>query len=156
MINYDDFFSRAAERMKGSAIRKMGTVLAARADVISFAPGYPAPDTFPWAAFSEITRELLSGANGDVLQYGPTRGYKPLLEAISGIMSARGIATSFDRLIVTTGSQQGLDLVARVLLDPGDVVLVELPTYTGAITAFHNVQARLVDRKSTRLNSSHV
>ena len=144
MINYDDFFSRAAERMKGSAIRKMGTVLAARADVISFAPGYPAPDTFPWAAFSEITRELLSGANGDVLQYGPTRGYKPLLEAISGIMSARGIATSFDRLLVTTGSQQGLDLVARVLLDPGDVVLVELPTYTGAITAFHNVQARLV------------
>ena len=144
MINYDDFLSRAAERMKGSAIRKMGTVLAARADVISFAPGYPAPDTFPWAAFREITRELLSGASGDVLQYGPTRGYKPLLEAISGIMSARGIATSFDRLLVTTGSQQGLDLVARVLLDPGDVVLVELPTYTGAITAFHNVQARLV------------
>jgi 2-aminoadipate transaminase len=144
MINYDNFLSRAAERMKGSAIRKMGTVLAARADVISFAPGYPAPDTFPWAAFREITEELLSGASGDVLQYGPTRGYKPLLEAITGIMSARGIATSFDRLLVTTGSQQGLDLVARVLLDPGDVVLVELPTYTGAITAFHNVQARLV------------
>jgi len=144
MINYDDFLSRAAERMKGSAIRKMGTVLAARKDVISFAPGYPAPDTFPWAAFSEITRELLTGANGDVLQYGPTRGFKPLLEAISGIMAARGIATSLDRLLVTTGSQQGLDLVARVLLDPGDVVLVELPTYTGAITAFHNVQARMV------------
>ena len=144
MINYDDYFSRAAERMKGSAIRKMGTLMAAREDVISFAPGYPAPDTFPWAEFTEITRELLTGANGDVLQYGPTRGFKPLLEVISGIMSARGIATSLDRLLVTTGSQQGLDLVARVLLDPGDVVLVELPTYTGAISAFHNVQARLV------------
>ena len=144
MINYDEFLSRAAEQMKGSAIRKMGTVLAARRDVISFAPGYPAPDTFPWAEFREITRELLTGADGDVLQYGPTRGFKPLLEALAGIMASRGISTSLDNLLVTTGSQQGLDLVARVLLDPGDVVLVELPTYTGAITAFRNVQARMV------------
>jgi 2-aminoadipate transaminase len=144
MINYDEFLSRAAEQMKGSAIRKMGTVLAARRDVISFAPGYPAPDTFPWAEFREITRELLTGADGDVLQYGPTRGFKPLLEALAGIMASRGITTSLDNLLVTTGSQQGLDLVARVLLDPGDVVLVELPTYTGAITAFRNVQARMV------------
>ena len=147
MINYDDFLSRAAEQMKGSAIRKMGTVLAARRDVISFAPGYPAPDTFPWAEFSEITRELLTGADGDVLQYGPTRGFRPLLDAIAAITASRGITTNPDELLVTTGSQQGLDLVARVLLDPGDVVLVELPTYTGAITAFRNVQARMVGVK---------
>src|SRR4029079_8651666 len=82
--------------------------------------------------------------DGSVLQYGPTRGYRPLLEAIGAIMHARGIPARFEELLVTTGSQQGLDLVARVLLHPGDVVLVEFPTYTGAITAFRNVQARMV------------
>ena len=144
MINYDAFFSRTAEKMKESAIRKMGAVLAQGKDVISFAPGYPAPETFPWADFQAISRELLSGADGPVLQYGPTRGYRPLLEAIAGIMNGRGAATALDRLLVTTGSQQGLDLIARVLIDPGDVILVELPTYTGAITAFRNVQAHMV------------
>jgi len=144
MTNYDQFFSRAAERMKESAIRKMGTVLASARDVISFAPGYPAPDMFPWAAFREIADELLTGADSNVLQYGPTRGYRPLLDAIVGIQQARGIQSGMEHLLVTTGSQQGLDLVARVLLDPGDVILVELPTYTGAITAFRNVQADMV------------
>ena len=144
MINYEQFLSRSAEQMRGSAIRRMGTVLAQSRDIISFAPGYPAPDTFPWTEFREITRELLSGADGSVLQYGPTRGFKPLLDAIVGIMESRGARTSGDQLLITTGSQQGLDLVARVLLDPGDVVLVELPTYTGAITAFRSVQAKMI------------
>jgi 2-aminoadipate transaminase len=144
MINYDAFLSRAAENMKESAIRKMGTVLAQARDIISFAPGYPAPQIFAWADFQEIARELLSGADGSVLQYGPTRGYRPLLETIAEIMAGRNVRTTPERLLVTTGSQQGLDLVARVLLDPGDVALVELPTYTGAITAFRNVQAEMV------------
>lgn len=144
MINYDACLSRAAERMKESAIRKMGTVLAQSRDIVSFAPGYPAPDTFAWSDYQAITRELLSGSDGSVLQYGPTRGYRPLLDGILGLMQARGISSSIERLLVTTGSQQGLDLVARVLLDPEDVVLVELPTYTGAITAFRNVLAQMV------------
>jgi 2-aminoadipate transaminase len=144
MTDYDAFFSRAAERMKGSAIRKMGTVLAQAKDIISFAPGYPAPQTFPWVELRAIVRELLSGSDGSVLQYGPTRGHRPLLESIAAIMQSRGVTATPDRLLVTTGSQQGLDLVARVLLDPGDVVLVELPTYTGAITAFRNVQAEMI------------
>jgi 2-aminoadipate transaminase len=144
MTNYDAFFSRAAEKMKESAIRKMGTLVAQRLDIVSFAPGYPAPDTFPWAEFQEISRDLLSGRDGAVLQYGPTRGYRPLVECIAAIMQKRGADTTPERLLVTTGSQQGLDLVARVLLDPDDVILVELPTYTGAITAFRNVQATMV------------
>ena len=144
MINYDGFLSRSAERMQESAIRRMGAVLAQRTDIVSFAPGYPAVETFAWSEFQEIARELLSGADGSVLQYGPTRGYRPLLDTIAGIMTTRGITTDIDRLLITTGSQQGLDLVARVLLDPDDVVLVELPTYTGAITAFRNVQADMV------------
>jgi 2-aminoadipate transaminase len=144
MIDYEQFFSRAAAHMQESAIRRMGMVLAQARDIISFAPGYPAPETFPWKEFREITSELLSGADGSVLQYGPTRGYRPLLETIAEIMERRGTRTSLHQLSVTTGSQQGLDLVARVLLDPEDIVLVELPTYTGAITAFRNVQARMV------------
>jgi 2-aminoadipate transaminase len=144
MINYDGFFSRAAGHMRASAIRKMGGVLVEGRDIVSFAPGFPAPDTFPWQDFQEIAHELLSGRDGSVLQYGPTRGYRPLLESIADVMARRGAPTALDRLLVTTGSQQGLDLVARVLLDPHDVILVELPTYTGAISAFRNVQAEMV------------
>jgi 2-aminoadipate transaminase len=142
--NYDGFLSRAAAHMRGSAIRKMSGIAAQARDVVSFAPGFPAPDTFPWTDFQEIARELLSGHDGTVLQYGPTRGYKPLLESVKDIMASRGVSTVLERLLLTTGSQQGLDLVARVLLDPFDVILVELPTYTGAIMAFRNAQAELV------------
>src|SRR6185503_16750701 len=143
MMNYDDFLSQAAAGMQESAIRRMGTILAQNRDLISFAPGYPAPETFPWADFSEIAQELLSGSHPNALQYGATRGFRPLLELIAAIMEKRGAPTDMNRLLVTTGSQQGLDLVARVLLDPGDVALVELPAYTGAITAFRNVRAQM-------------
>src|SRR5438094_2805880 len=122
----------------------MGSVVASRRDVMSFAPGYPAPETFAWREFAEIAAELFSGRDGSVLQYGPTRDHRPLLEQIAGILHARGIGSALEDLLVTAGSQQGLDLVARVLLDPGDVVLVELPSYTGALTAFRNVQARII------------
>ncbi|MFI5177027.1 MAG: PLP-dependent aminotransferase family protein [Vicinamibacterales bacterium] len=144
MTQYDTFFSRAGEAMRESAIRKMGAVLAQARDMISFAPGYPAEDVFPWEAFADIARELLSGADGSVLQYGPTRGYKPLREVILSMMRDRLGAAPGGSIVVTTGSQQGLDLLARVLLDPGDVVLVELPSYTGAISAFRGVGASLV------------
>jgi 2-aminoadipate transaminase len=143
MINYDSFLSGAAANMRESAIRKTGSILAQHQDIISFAPGYPAPETFAWREFQEITQELLTGRDGSVLQYGPTRGYRPLLEQIAGIMKNRGVVPAIERLLITTGSQQGLDLVTRVLVNAGDVVLVELPTYTGAITAFRNAQAQM-------------
>jgi 2-aminoadipate transaminase len=144
MIKYDDFLSRAAARMQESAIRKMGGVAAHGRDIVSFAPGFPDPALFAWGDFREIAADLLSGKDGSVLQYGPTRGYKPLLAALAEILGQRGISVAAEELLVTTGSQQGLDLVARVLTDPGDVVLVELPSYTGAISAFRNVQAEMV------------
>jgi 2-aminoadipate transaminase len=87
MTDYQQFFSRAAARMTGSAIRLMGGVAAQNRDIISFAPGYPAPETFAWEEFQAIARELLSGRDGSVLQYGPTRGHAPLVEAIAGIMA---------------------------------------------------------------------
>ena len=144
MIDHTRFLSDAGRKMQQSEIRKMGTLLAETRHVVSFAPGYPDPETFACREFAEIATELLLGGDSHVLQYLPTRGHKPLLEAIAGILAARGITATPEHLLVTTGSQQGLDLLARVLLDPGDIVLVELPSYTGAITAFYNVRARLV------------
>jgi 2-aminoadipate transaminase len=158
MIDYDAFLSQAGRILQQSAIRKMGTVLADAADVVSFAPGYPAPDTFAWPELASIAAELLDGRDGTVLQYGPTRGHPPLLEGIRDLLAARGIVSDLKQLVVTTGSQQGLDLVARVLLDPGDVALVELPSYTGAIAAFRNAQATLagVRQESDGIDLAHL
>jgi 2-aminoadipate transaminase len=147
MTDYNRFLSTTGRELHESAIRKMGTLGVRIPDLVSFAAGFPDPATFPWDDLREISAELLSGRDGTVLQYGATRGYKPLLDAIVDIMAGRHVRTTPDELVVTTGSQQGLDLVGRVLLDPGDIVLVELPTYTGAISAFKNVQAHLVGVK---------
>jgi 2-aminoadipate transaminase len=144
MIDYDHFFSTAASKSQGSAIRKMGVMAVRVPDMISFAPGYPDPAVYAWEEFKEIAAELLGGTDGSVLQYGPTRGHKALVEACLEILASRGIEAGAEQLLVTTGSQQGIDLVGRVLLDPGDVVLVELPAYTGAISAFKNAGATLV------------
>jgi 2-aminoadipate transaminase len=147
MTDYDRFLSRAGLALRESAIRKMGTVLAASRDVISFAPGYPAQESFAWEAFRAIADDLLAKQSPDLLQYGPTRGYRPLLDAIQGIQRERGMEVAANQIVVTTGSQQGLYLIARALFDEGDVVLVELPSYTGAITAFRGFGADLVGVK---------
>jgi 2-aminoadipate transaminase len=144
MPDYQKFLSPMGRQLHESAIRRMGTVIARTQDVVSFAAGYPDPAAFPWDDLRAIASELLTGADGSVLQYGPTRGHRPLLEAILGVLDARDIKASLEELIITNGSQQGLDLIARVLISPGDVVLVELPAYTGAIAAFKNNSANLV------------
>jgi 2-aminoadipate transaminase len=131
-------------RLRESAIRQMGTVIASNRDMISFAAGYPDPGSFPLSDIRDVVNELLSGPDGDVLQYGPTRGHRPLIESIVQLLTSRSISTTPDELLITSGSQQGLDLIARVLVTPGDSVLVELPAYTGAISAFANADAHLV------------
>jgi 2-aminoadipate transaminase len=145
MNSYNSFLSPLGRNLHESVLRKMGQVIASRSgDLISFAAGYPDPTGFPWNEFREIAGELLSGKDGSVLQYGPTRGYRPLIESIVGVLERRGIKADLREVMTTSGSQQGLDLTARVLIAPGDVVLVEVPTYTGAIAAFRNAQCRLV------------
>jgi 2-aminoadipate transaminase len=144
MTDYDKYLSQTGRELHESAIRRMGTVVARAQDLVSFAPGYPDPALFPWGELNEIAARLLTGADGSTLQYGPTRGYQPLLEAIVGLLQQRGITARIDELIITSGSQQGIDLVGRVLVSPGEVVLVELPTFTGGIAAFKNVQADVV------------
>ena len=144
---YDKFLSPAGRQLHESAIRRMGTVIARRSDMVSFAAGYPDPVSFPWNELRDIAAEVLSGSDPHVLQYGPTRGYIPLLDAIVGVLAGRQISVTREELLITSGSQQGIDLIGRVLITPGDVVLVELPAYTGAIAAFKNAQAQLVGVK---------
>jgi len=135
--------SNAAQQFQESAIRRSGILGAAVPGLISLAAGYPSPEVFPWDDLQSITADLLARREGNTLQYGATRGYRPLIEQLLGkTLKDRGISGTFEEVVITTGSQQGLDLVGRVLIDPGDVVLVELPTYSGAIAAFHNLQAR--------------
>ena len=143
MTDYTRFLSLTGRQLTESAIRRMGTVVARADDVVSFAPGYPDASLFPWEELRDISARLLGARDADTLQYGPTRGYKPLLESALRVLECRGIRATLEQLIITSGSQQGIDLIARVLVSPGDVVLVELPTFTGAISAFKNIQAQL-------------
>jgi 2-aminoadipate transaminase len=143
MTSYDALFSRMGAQLSGSAIRQMGILAAGRPDLISFAPGYPDPETFAWEAYRAIADDLLRERGRDTLQYGPTRGHGPLIETVVPRLRARGIACTTEDVVLTTGSQQAIDLVTRLLIDPGDVVLVELPTFTGAIAAFRSAGAHL-------------
>jgi 2-aminoadipate transaminase len=137
--------SHAAQQFQESAIRRIGALSGTIPGLISLSAGYPAPDVFPWEDLEAITQWLLAKHDGNTLQYGATRGYRPLIEHLMArTLKTRGIAAALDNVIITSGSQQGLDLVGRVLIDPGDPVIVELPTYSGAIAAFHNLQASLV------------
>jgi 2-aminoadipate transaminase len=137
--------SNAAQHFQESAIRKIGALSASIPGLISLSAGYPAPDMFPWADLESITAQILAKHDGNTLQYGATRGYRPLIEhLLKHTLQARGIESRFEDVIITSGSQQGLDLAGRVLIDPGDPVIVELPTYSGAIAAFHNLQATIV------------
>ena len=104
-MNYEQFLSTTGRHLHESAIRRMGTVVAKTDDLVSFAAGYPDSRLFPWDAFREIANSLLTGKDGTVLQYGPTRGFKPLLEATLEVLEQRGISASLEQLMITSGSQ---------------------------------------------------
>jgi 2-aminoadipate transaminase len=143
MRNPADYLSANGRALRESAIRKASDLESAAPDLISLAGGFPDPSVFPWDDVREIARSVLDGSDPAVLQYGLTRGYRPLIEAAAEILRARNVQAAASEIIITSGSQQALDLCARVFVDPGDTVLVELPTYTGAMTAFVNQRARL-------------
>jgi 2-aminoadipate transaminase len=129
--------------MRFSAIRRMSALIE-RPGIISFAPGQPSPETFPTAAFREIVDEVVAKESAGAFQYILTRGYAPLIEEVRAYARGKGMKAAPPETLLTEGSQQGLDLVTRVLVDPGDVVLVELPSYVGATAAFRAAQARMV------------
>jgi 2-aminoadipate transaminase len=128
--------------MRFSAIRRLSALIE-RPGVISFAPGQPSPDTFPVAQLRALADAIIAAESAQAFQYILTRGLGSLLEEIGRYAEAKGIRSSMAERILTEGSQQGLDLVSRVLLDPGDVVLVELPSYIGATSAFRASRARM-------------
>jgi 2-aminoadipate transaminase len=140
---WEERFSAAARGMRFSAIRRMSALIE-KPGIISFAPGQPSPETFPVAAFAEIVADVIAREGASAFQYILTRGLAPLLGAVRDYAAAKGMAVSPAEVLMTEGSQQGLDLVARVLIDPGDVVLVERPSYIGATSAFRAAQARMV------------
>ena len=129
---------RLAQRMRGmksSAIREL-LKLTTQPEMISFAGGLPAPDFFPYAEIETATHRVLAERGRDALQYGQTEGFRPLREMLVRHMSRYGIEVGVSNILVTSGSQQALDLVGRLMINPGDRIVVEDPTYLGALQAF--------------------
>jgi 2-aminoadipate transaminase len=142
-MSYEAFFSRDARNFRPSSIRAFAKLIN-DPNIISFAGGVPNPETFPAERIAEIAGKVVRERRTVALQYGPTRGLGSLCAAIAGLCRTRGIECSADDVIVTTGSQQALDLIAHTILDPGDVVAVELPTYIGGSASFFARSAELV------------
>ncbi|HEY0942081.1 MAG TPA: PLP-dependent aminotransferase family protein [Steroidobacter sp.] len=127
--------SQRAQKLSSSAIREILKVTE-RPEIISFAGGLPSPETFPVERIRASTETILNTAPMPALQYGPTEGYMPLREWIAARHSTGSLQIDPADVLVTTGSQQALDLLGKVLIDPGSRVLVETPTYLGALQAF--------------------
>lgn len=129
-------FAKRMDGLKGSEIREL-LKLTEKPEVISFAGGLPAPELFPVEEMKEISRMVLEESGREALQYTTTEGFGPLREHIAERMN-RKLKTnvSKDDLLITSGSQQGLDFAGKIFLDEGDVVLVESPSYLGALNAF--------------------
>jgi 2-aminoadipate transaminase len=131
--------SRYAQRTKGmksSAIREL-LKITQRPEVISFAGGLPAPDVFPAARFQEACQTVLHQYPEQALQYGATEGFAPLREMIARHTARYGVKAEVENVLITSGSQQALDLIGKLLINSGDRVLVEAPTYLGALQAFN-------------------
>jgi 2-aminoadipate transaminase len=143
-IDYTAMLSEVGRQIRPNPIRRL-TSLLGRKHVISLAAGAPSADTFPLEELSEIAARVIRERGSLALQYGPTRGPSALVDSVVEILRSRGMTTvGASEIVMTSGSQQGLDLISRVIVDPGDVVLVELPSYIGGIIAFHNARASMV------------
>lgn len=132
--------ARRMSMMPPSAVREILKV-AEQPDVLSFAGGLPAPELFPVEAIAEAYAEALKDEGRAALQYSTTEGFGPLREWVCARMARRGMRISTDQVLITNGSQQGIDLIARILLDPGDVVAVENPSYLAALQTFAGCEA---------------
>src|SRR6266496_3938277 len=136
-----------AARTHGDVGEGIAAVLAflGRPDVISFAGGFPDPETFPRERAAALLAEFAAGGEASAFQYGPTRGLAGPLDAIAGRLEAQqGRRPADEELLVTSGAIEALELVGKSFLDRGDVVVVEGPTYLGAIMAFRSFEAEVV------------
>ena len=143
MVNYDQFLSHNAKGMKRSEIREL-LKLTRKPGIISFAGGLPAPDLFPIADIKEMCRIVMEKEGRIALQYGPTEGDNRLREELAKMMNQDGVNIASDHILIVTSSQQGLDLVGKIFIDPGDVIMTSRPTYVGAIQAFNSYGAKML------------
>lgn len=137
-------FTPAIAAMQASAIREIFKLIDQK-DIISFAAGIPAPELFPAKEWAEITQDVLSNNPTPALIYGVSEGYAPLRELTKTRMAAQNIGGADDELIMTTGAQQAIDLAAKVLLEVGDGVIVERPSFIGSLNSFRSYGAKLYD-----------
>ena len=136
-------FSERASFMRPSEIRALFAV-ASRPEIVSLAGGMPNLSALPMEMFSDVVSKLVRENGEEALQYGSGQGHPKLREQICDIMALEGIRAHPDDVIVTTGSQQALDLISRIFIDPHDVVLVEAPSYVGALGTFQQYEADVV------------
>jgi len=137
------FYSKNALNMKRSEIREL-LKFTRQPDLISFAGGLPGPETFPVKEIEDICCKMLREKGALALQYGPTEGEKPFREEIAKWLRRENDAVKPDNVLVTAGSQQGLDIISKIFLDPNDIIVVELPTYIGGLQAFTAYRARMI------------
>ena len=136
-------FAQRTKGMSGSVIREL-LKLTEQGDIISFAGGLPAPDVFPLEQVAQATARVLEEHGEQALQYGTTEGYKPLREMLARHTGRYGLHLTPDNILVTSGSQQALDLLGKVFINPGDRILTESPTYLGALQAWNAYGAEYV------------
>lgn len=141
--SWDNRYAQRTQRMKGSAIREL-LKFTEDPDMISFAGGMPAPDAFPIEELSVACERVLREQGEQALQYGSTDGYRPLREMIAQQSKRYGIEVTAENILITSGSQQALDLLGRIFINPGDRILVENPTYVGALQAWNAYGAEYI------------
>lgn len=137
-------YSSRMDKTKASEIREL-LKLTIRPEVISFAGGLPAPELFPVEEMKIVSQKVLEENGREALQYSPTEGFPPLREKIAKRMEFVGVDTEADNILITNGSQQGLDFSGKIFLNPDDIVIVESPSYLGAINAFKAYECRFLE-----------
>jgi len=142
LARYEALFAARTRGMKSSAMREM-MALTERPDVISLAGGLPDTSTFAPELFAKLMAQVAAEQTARALQYGPTEGMAAAVDCIVEVMAAEGTLVDPDEVIVTTGGQQVIDLVCKTLIDPGDVIVAEAPTYPGAVPTFSAYQAEV-------------
>ena len=154
-INLTRHFADRTKELRASEVRELLKLLQVP-DMISFAGGFPNPETFPAEIVREILNDVLKKDGGQALQYGVTEGYTPLREAVAARMKKKGIDCGKDEILILSGSQQAIDLMGKVFIDPRDSVVVTAPTYLAAITAFSALQATFesipIDQNNMRMD----
>jgi 2-aminoadipate transaminase len=151
--DFEQILSQGSKRMKRSAIREL-LKLTNKPGLISFAGGLPSPLTFPIEQLKEISCEVLEKDGAAALQYSTTEGDPVLRKLLSERYAKQGLNITAENLIITTSSQQALDLIPKVLIDPGDKIIVGLPSYLGGIQSFHNYGANMIGVKHDKFGMS--